>query len=78
MVDPGHGGRDTGARDEFRTGQVFEKDITLAIGRRLRDVLQKQGATVLMTRNDDSLPSVLARPQFANDHHADYFVSYPL
>ena len=75
VVDPGHGGKDTGARDEFRTGQVFEKDITLAIGRRLRDTLQKEGATVLMTRDDDSLPSVMARPQFANDHHADYFVS---
>ncbi len=75
VVDPGHGGRDTGARDEFRTGQVFEKDITLAIGCRLRDVLQQEGATVLMTRDDDTLPAVMARPQFANDHHADYFVS---
>ncbi len=75
VVDPGHGGKDTGARDEFRTGQVFEKDITLAIGRRLRDTLQKEGATVLMTRDDDTLPSVMSRPQFANDHHADYFVS---
>lgn len=75
VVDPGHGGRDTGARDEFRTGQVYEKDITLAIGRRLRDVLQRSGAIVVMTRDDDSLPSVMARPQIANDHHADYFVS---
>jgi N-acetylmuramoyl-L-alanine amidase len=75
VVDPGHGGRDTGARDEFRTGQVYEKDITLAIGRRVRDVLAADGATVLMTRNDDTLPTVMARPAFANDHHADYFVS---
>ena len=41
----------------------------------MRDVLTQNGATVLMTRNDDTLPSVMARPQFANDHHADYFVS---
>ena len=75
VIDPGHGGKDTGARDEFRTGQVYEKDITLAIARRVRDVLQKSGATVLMTRDEDVLPSVMARPQFANDHHADYFVS---
>ena len=75
VVDPGHGGRDTGARDEFRTGQVYEKDITLSIGRRLRDALQQSGAKVLMTRDDDTLPSVMARPQFANDNHADYFVS---
>ena len=75
VVDPGHGGRDTGARDEFRTGQVYEKDITLAIGRRVRDVLAADGATVLMTRNDDSFPPLMSRPAFANDHHADYFVS---
>ena len=75
VVDPGHGGRDTGARDEFRTGQVYEKDITLAIGLRLRDTLQKSGATVLMTREDDTLPSVMARPLMANSHHADLFVS---
>lgn len=75
VIDPGHGGRDTGARDEFRTGQVYEKDITLSIGRRVREVLTQNGATVLMTRNDDTLPSVMARPAFANDHHADYFVS---
>jgi len=75
VVDPGHGGRDTGARDEFRTGRVYEKDITLSIGRRLRDILAQSGATVLMTRTDDTLPSVMARPIFANDHHADLFVS---
>ena len=75
VVDPGHGGRDTGARDEFRTGQVYEKDITLAIGRRVRNVLTANGATVLMTRNDDSFPPLMSRPAFANDHHADYFVS---
>ena len=75
VVDPGHGGRDLGARDEFRTGRVYEKDIALSIGRRLRDILEKGGATVLMTRTDDTFPSVMARPLFANDHHADLFVS---
>ena len=75
VVDPGHGGRDTGAIDAFRTRQVYEKDIALAIARRVRDVLTQNGATVLMTRNSDTLPSVESRPLFANAHHADYFVS---
>ena len=75
VIDPGHGGRDTGAIDGFRSGQVYEKDIALAIGRRVRDVLTQNGATVLMTRNSDILPSVESRPLFANTHHADYFVS---
>lgn len=75
VIDPGHGGRDTGAVDAFRTRQVYEKDIALAIARRVRDVLTQNGATVLMTRNSDILPSVESRPLFANAHHADYFVS---
>ncbi|MDQ2799610.1 MAG: N-acetylmuramoyl-L-alanine amidase [Armatimonadota bacterium] len=75
VVDPGHGGRDSGATDKFRTNSVYEKNIALAIGRRLRDVLTQSGATALMTRSDDSFPSVMARPTFANNHHADYFVS---
>ncbi len=75
VVDPGHGGRDLGARDEFRTGRVYEKDIALSIGLRLRDILAQSGATVLMTRTDDTFPSVMARPLFANNHHADLFVS---
>lgn len=75
VVDPGHGGRDTGAIDNFRTRQVYEKDVALAIGRRVRDVLTQNGATVLMTRADDSFPLLASRPQLANTHHADYFVS---
>ena len=75
VVDPGHGGRDTGAIDAFRTRRVYEKDIALAIARRVRDVLTQNGATVLMTRNSDVLPSVESRPLFANAHHADYFIS---
>ena len=75
VVDPGHGGYASGATDRFRTNSVYEKDIALAIGRRVRDVLTQNGATVLMTRNSDICPSVDWRPQFANAHHADYFVS---
>lgn len=75
VVDPGHGGRDTGAIDEFRTSSIYEKNIALAIGRRVRDVLTQNGATVLMTRADDSFPALEARPQLANAHHADYFIS---
>ncbi len=74
-IDPGHGGKDSGARDEFRTGKVFEKDITLSVGRRLRDLLTQNGATVVMTRSDDTFIPVMGRPQIANDRHADFFIS---
>lgn len=74
VVDPGHGGRDTGASAELNPN-VYEKDITLAIGRRLRDMLARSGATVLMTRSDDSFPALESRAPLANNHHADYFIS---
>ncbi len=71
-VDPGHGAEDTGA---LGIDGSREKDFTLAIGLKLRDTLVQNGATVYMTRQDDSKPSVNARPLFAVQHHADYFVS---
>lgn len=72
VVDPGHGAEDTGA---LGIDGSHEKDLTLAIGRKLRDTLVQNGATVFMTRQDDSKPSVNARPLMAIAHHADYFVS---
>ena len=74
VVDPGHGGRDTGGAAGLRP-DVYEKNITLAIGLRLRDTLTRNGATVIMTRTDDSFPALESRPQLANSHHADYFIS---
>lgn len=73
MVDPGHGGQDTGAVDTV--GGYREKDFTLAIAKKLRDDLARAGATVYMTREDDILPSVAARPKMAIAVGADYFIS---
>ncbi|BDI32665.1 hypothetical protein CCAX7_47160 [Capsulimonas corticalis] len=72
MVDPGHGGGDSGA---VGIGGAREKDLTLTIGKQLRDLLASNGATVYMTREDDTKPSVAARPQMAIAAHADYFIS---
>jgi len=74
-LDPGHGGKDSGARDDFRTGKVYEKDITLSVGRRLRDLLHQNGATVVMTRSDDTFVEVMGRPAIANARRADFFIS---
>jgi len=74
VIDPGHGGKDTGGEAGLRP-DFYEKNITLAIGLRLRDVLTRSGATVIMTRTDDSFPALESRPQLANQHHADYFIS---
>jgi N-acetylmuramoyl-L-alanine amidase len=52
VIDAGHGGRDPGATSV--SGQVQEKDLTLALARELRDDLVRRGRVrVAMTRNDD-------------------------
>ncbi|MBC8122168.1 MAG: N-acetylmuramoyl-L-alanine amidase [Gemmatimonadaceae bacterium] len=58
MLDPGHGGTQTGSLGP--TG-IAEKTVNLQIALRLRDRLQKSGATVLMTRTDDRTVSLEAR-----------------
>lgn len=50
VIDAGHGGNDPG---KVGVHDVLEKDINLQIALRLRDVLQKKGVTVIMTREDD-------------------------
>ncbi|MDV6377410.1 N-acetylmuramoyl-L-alanine amidase [Sporosarcina sp. GW1-11] len=49
MIDPGHGGEDGGASAE----NVIEKDITLNISHEVRKILERKGATVLMTREKE-------------------------
>ncbi len=73
VIDPGHGGKDPGARGLRHTE---EKDITLKVGLQLRDLLSKQpGVRVLMTREHDVFVELEERAKFANSHGADLFVS---
>lgn len=50
IIDPGHGGFDGGAGSN---SGIFEKDINLNIGMKLREKLQNEGFMVIMTREDD-------------------------
>ena len=73
VIDPGHGGKDPGARG---LRQTEEKDITLKVGLRLRELLSKQpGVRVLMTRDRDVFVELEERAKFANSNEADLFVS---
>jgi N-acetylmuramoyl-L-alanine amidase len=49
VIDPGHGGSDPGA-----IGQVVEKEVTLAVARRVRADLTAAGVDVIMTRDSDT------------------------
>lgn len=75
VIDPGHGGKDSGSTADLHPFDVYEKNITLAIAQRVQTVLTANGATVIMTRTDDSFPALESRPALANAHHADYFIS---
>ncbi|MBN3926385.1 N-acetylmuramoyl-L-alanine amidase [Nostoc sp. NMS4] len=58
VLDPGHGGKETGASGP--TGYL-EKDVNLVVSKLLRDELVKRGATVVMTREDDKEVSLAER-----------------
>jgi N-acetylmuramoyl-L-alanine amidase len=74
VIDPGHGGRDPGATSV--SGQVNEKDLTLALARELRDDLVKRGRVrVAMTRADDRYLTLDDRAAVARRLNAAMFVS---
>lgn len=73
MIDPGHGGIDSGA--ESLSG-IKEKDLTLAFGQELRERLAKESnIKVLMTRDDDTFLRLSERVRLARQHSADLFIS---
>lgn len=71
-VDPGHGGDDPGA---ISPHGWREKEVNLMQARAIRDALEKAGFQVLMTRDGDSFPDLLARPSLAYDERVDAFIS---
>jgi N-acetylmuramoyl-L-alanine amidase len=74
VLDAGHGGQDAGA--EGLNG-IYEKDVTLAIARRLRDLIKKEfpSTKVVMTRDDDTFIELYRRGQIANDAGGKLFIS---
>ena len=71
ILDAGHGGRDPGC---VRNG-VYEKNVNLSIVMKTKAMLEAQGATVLLTRPDDSFVSLECRYCFENLHPEAVFVS---
>lgn len=73
VIDPGHGGSDPGAIGKVMG--VTDANVGLTVGQKLRDLLEAQGATVIMTRNTDIRVGLTDRPAMANAAEADLFVS---
>jgi N-acetylmuramoyl-L-alanine amidase len=73
VIDAGHGGDDLGAKG---AGGTTEKDVTLAVARRLKAAIEARlGLRVLMTRDDDRLVPASDRTAMANNSKADMFIS---
>jgi len=72
VVDPGHGGRDTGA---IGRGGAREKDVALSIALRLREILNRAGLEVVLTRSGDVFVPLEERARLANSARGDLFIS---
>ena len=71
VLDPGHGGQDSGAM----CGGVLEKDLTLDVARRVDRLLDSRGIATLMTRLGDSYVSLADRAAFGNRANDSIFIS---
>jgi N-acetylmuramoyl-L-alanine amidase len=73
VVDPGHGGHDTGT---IGPNGLLEKDLVLDVSKRLAKLLESRlGAEVVFTRRDDTFIPLETRTSIANQEQADLFVS---
>ncbi len=73
VVDPGHGGDEHGARGR---GGALEKDVTLAVARRLKASLETRlGVRAILTREGDAAIGLEQRAAVANNNKADVFLS---
>lgn len=72
VVDPGHGGEDTGA---IGPGDLHEKDVVLEMSFHLRNMLIEEGANVIMTRTEDKIVNLYNRPQEKYLKETDLFIS---
>jgi len=73
-VDAGHGGSDPGASGNG----LVEKEVTLAVSKKLQKQLENRGAKVIMTRKDDTYIALGERARIANSVKTDIFVSVHL
>lgn len=71
VLDPGHGGKDPGAT----RGDYQEKDYTLQSAQAIKKALEEKGATVIMTRKDDTFIDLGPRAEIYNKAKADAFIS---
>ncbi|HEU4748522.1 MAG TPA: N-acetylmuramoyl-L-alanine amidase [Gemmatimonadaceae bacterium] len=76
VIDPGHGGRDQGMSGPIGSSPWFiEKDVVLAMGKKLAAALRREGIDAVMTRTTDTLIALSDRGHIANRSRGDVFIS---
>ncbi|MFM8255669.1 MAG: N-acetylmuramoyl-L-alanine amidase [Bacteroidota bacterium] len=72
VIDPGHGGKDHGAKGQFS----YEKDICLAVSLKLGAIISKEFPELrgLYTRTTDTYPELHDRAKFANENKGDLYL----
>ncbi|MBD2605979.1 N-acetylmuramoyl-L-alanine amidase [Scytonema hofmannii FACHB-248] len=72
VIDPGHGGKDSGAPG---LGGLLEKDVVLPISKRVAAILEQNGVQTVLTRDSDYFVELQGRVDIAARANASLFVS---
>ena len=74
VLDPGHGGQDSGA---IGPSGLQEKDVVLDLARQIQEMIQQNAPQikVFLTRDQDYFLSLQRRTEMAEEYHADLFIS---
>lgn len=75
VIDAGHGGTDPGASSTHDGVKYVEKELNLAVAKKVRDILTANGVRVEMTRSGDTYPTLWERSEKANKLGAAMFIS---
>jgi N-acetylmuramoyl-L-alanine amidase len=73
VLDPGHGGKDSGAKGYRGT---YEKVLTLRTAKLVANKLESAGANVILTRKNDLYASLHYRVSISHYYNADAFLSF--
>lgn len=73
LIDPGHGGKDPGARGIDKT--TYEKGLNLDVALRLNRIMRDLGFNTMLTRTDDRYVDLASRSGMANNNYVDFFMS---
>lgn len=72
VIDAGHGGKDGGAKS---TDGIFEKNLTLEIAQKVKDLNDNDAVTIILTRNGDTYMDPKGKADFAKANGADLLIS---